>query len=125
MWSPVHTQDVLDCVFRLLEEQEFNNKTYFLAAGRKVTLEEITHIMCDILGVARSSMEELSYFEKGHLALRRAVDSCREILGRPSFPDHAYSNEGLKRDFGFSPKVDLREGIKETIEWARRENKLV
>ena len=124
MWSPVHTQDVIDCIFRLLDESAFDGKTYFLTAGRKVTLEEVTGIICDALGVPLADMEELTSFEKGHLALRKAIDFCRGLSGRPSFPDYVYSNDSIRRDLGFLPKVGLRDGIIETVDWAKNEGLL-
>jgi len=33
--------------------------------------------------------------------------------------DRAYSVEKAKRDLGFTPKYDLKTGLRETIEWYR------
>lgn len=125
MWAPVHTQDVIDCIFMLLGKKSFNNQVYFLTSQEIAALKDICRIISGTIDFPLSEMDQLNPREKGELALHRAIDTLRSILGRPSFPNFIYSNEKMKKDFGFVPKVNLEEGIAETIRWAKKEGLLL
>lgn len=124
MWAPVHTQDVIDCIFVLLEKKDFNNQVYFLTGQEIAALKDLSQIISGMIDFPMSEMDRLNPREKGELAVRRTIDTLRNILGRPSFPNFIYSNEKIKQDLGFAPGIKLKEGIAETIKWASREGLL-
>jgi nucleoside-diphosphate-sugar epimerase len=124
MWAPVHTQDVIDCIFMFLEKETFYNQAYFLTGEEPASLKDLAQIVSGLIDFPVSEMDRLNPREKGELAVRGTIDALRNILGRPSFPNFIYSNEKIKRDIGFSPRIKLKEGIAETIEWANGEGLL-
>ncbi len=124
MWAPVFTQDVLDCMMMLSQRGSFNNQVYFLTGNGAKTLGEIANIIAPLAGIDIEEMDGLNPFQRCHLATRRAIDALRGLTGRPSFPNFAYSNEKLRKDFGFSPKTELKDGILLTFKWGRREGLL-
>lgn len=119
MWTPIYIQDVIDCVFRLLEEDAFNNETYFLTGSEIATVERLSSIVSNAIGIRLENLE-IPSCEKWRLSLRIALDSLRGFVGRPSFPNFIYSSKKITDDFGFIPKVNLTDGIPLTIEWASK-----
>jgi len=118
MWAPIHTQDVLDCVFMLIEKECFENGRYFLTGDESPNFEELTDMVSNLLGSSGALAQELNAAEKLQLAVRKLPDYLREITGRPSFPDFVYSNQKIKEELGFYPKIKLKEGITGTLAWA-------
>lgn len=124
MWAPVFTQDVLDCMMMLSRKDLFNNQVYLLTGNGAKTLGEITNIIAPLAGIDIGEMDDLNPIQRCHLAASQAIDSLRGLTGRPSFPNFAYSNEKLRKDFGFSPKTELKDGILLTFKWGLREGLL-
>lgn len=123
MWGPVYIDDVIDCVFKLLNEKSFNNRAYFLTGPEVVTLEDITRVISPLVNVPLRELE-LDTFGKLHFTARRTYDFIRALIGRPPFPNFVHSNERLQRDFGFIPKVTLAKGLPGTIDWALKKGVL-
>jgi len=54
-------------------------------------------------------------------AARRAVSLTRDKLAEMAQRNWVCDSEGLRRDLGWSPRIDIREGARLTAEWYRRE----
>lgn len=55
------------------------------------------------------------------LAARRSVSLTRDKVREMAQRHWVCSSEDLKRDFGWSPEVDIREGARRTAEWYRQQ----
>lgn len=117
MWAPIYIQDVIDCILSLLHKPSFENRVYFLTGSEQATLEELSKL---ISGAMHLSMEDMSldHSENISFLIWRAADRIRAFAGKPSFPNFIYSNKKIERELGFSPRVNLAEGIGMTVEWA-------
>ncbi len=116
MWAPIYIQDVIDCIFLLLEKPLFKNNIYFLTGSEQPELHDIARLVSDALHTPMTGLE-LGFTEKILYRFWQALDTARGFIGRPSFPDFKYSNKKIEADIGFAPKVKLDEGIRRTIEW--------
>jgi len=54
-------------------------------------------------------------------AARRAVSLTRDKVAEMAQRHWVCDSEGLRRDLGWSPRIDIREGARLTAEWYRRE----
>ena len=116
MWAPVYIQDVIDCIFYLLDKSSFENSIYFLTGSEHATLEEIMKLVSNALHISVKDMN-LGPAESVKLFIWQALDLVRAFVGRPSFPDFIYSNKKMEVELGFLPKMKLGEGVKRTVEW--------
>lgn len=117
MWAPIYIQDVIDCILLLLKKPSFENRVYFLTGSERATLGEISKPISDALHLSMEDMS-LDRSESIRFLIWRSIDRLRAFAGRPSFPDFIYSNKRIDDELGFSPKVDLGEGLKKTMGWA-------
>jgi nucleoside-diphosphate-sugar epimerase len=100
-------------------------QTYWIADERPYTTREIYETVARLLGV-----RELAYLKIPNVActLFEGADTLLQALGRYHTKVHvagemnkdiACSIEKAKRELGFRPVVDLREGMRRSIAWCR------
>lgn len=97
----MHVSDVADGLLHLLDSKV--EGSYNLATGRPTTLKEIINIIGDEIG--RKDLVKLG-------ARPAAAFEPEAIVG---------STDKMFNTLDWSPSVDLREGVKQTIEWWRAE----
>lgn len=118
IWSPIFIQDAIELILKLLNEKEFNNQVYFLTGSEVVELDLLIKILMDEMRIPGKDME-LGFGTKCQFILKKLVDYFRYAVNSPSFPNSVYSNNKLMNDFGFTPKIGVREGVVFTYRWAR------
>ncbi len=124
LWHPVYIEDVIDGIMKAAEIKGINN-TYILTDAEYITVEGLSQLIARALDIDARTLR-LNKIEKLCLSLRRQADNfyhCRgdSVKERPHW---IFSIEKAIREFGYSPKVNLREGIAKTIEWAKKEGLL-
>jgi len=95
----VHARDVADCTYRAIQEGK-NGEIYHIAPQNGLlSIAEIVHLICQLTN---------NEFES-------AVDLIDENFGQDS--RFSISADKARRELGWTEKVVLEEGIRETIEW--------
>ncbi len=124
MWSPIHTQDVIDALFLLTRQRSFTNRVYFLTGAQQLNLAQLAGLVAPELGLRTDTLDSLKGAHKAEYAIRRLYDLARRATGRPSFPDFRFCTRRIQDELGFTARCPLEEGIPETIRWARRDGLL-
>jgi len=96
----LHVDDHCDGIYSVLSEGKSGN-IYNIGGGRELTNRELTEIILRKFGRDESSIEYVTD-RLGH-DLRYSV-----------------SHEKISRELGYKPKINFEDGIKETIEWYKR-----
>jgi len=97
--SFIHARDTSDAVWKVINSEK-NGEVYHLAPeGEDISIKDLVKMICDMMG---------HKFED-------SVDLVEENFGQ----DAMYSLDSTKarKELGWKPKVSLKEGIKETIQW--------
>jgi dihydroflavonol-4-reductase len=126
-----YIDDLVDGIMRCGERPQALGQTYILAGPRYTTIAELAQLVAEAVG--RPS-------PKGHWPmwpLESAASVC-ETICRPLginpplhhrrldffLKDRAFSSEKAKRELGYEPVVDLREGLGLTADWYFAKNYL-
>lgn len=115
-WHPVYIDDVIDGVIKAAAKKGIND-VYILTGAERVTLRVLSQLISQEMGINIRTLE-LSGFEKLYLGLRKRVIKFRRHLLSDDSEKRihwAYSIEKAKKNFGYSPKVSLKEGIAKTL----------
>lgn len=123
-WSPVHNDDVARGV--LAAARGAHQGTVNLV-GEAATISEMMHLCADALGVpftcGRKNLFDSLYvhfYPRYHQRVYGRVDSLGYIMA-PRWP-HVHRGFGMaesSRALDWTPSVRLRDGIRDTIVWAR------
>ena len=100
-----HVNNVVSATLQALDNknQEKDNEIYNVAFGQQTSLVELTTLI-------RNELQ--SRF------VDRAFDAPIYGPSRQGDIQHSYASiEKIKKAFGYEPKVDLKEGIRLTVEW--------
>lgn len=124
----IYVKDLVDSVFLALES-EVVNKTYFVADGDVYTDQQYTTLVKNVLGkkyVLRLKIplcvlklvsiiaEEISKITKKPSTLNR--DKYKIMKQRNWVCDI----NPLKKDLGFSPQYNLEKGLRESVDWYKK-----
>ena len=127
MLTFIYVKDLVTGVMTALEKGP-SRKAYFLSEERGYTQQEFRQIVCEELGKKRVIPVTCP------LWLVKVVCNVAEWIGKVTLKASALNRDKFKilkqrnwqcdtsearRDFGFSPKYALREGIREAIAWYR------
>ena len=101
--SFTYVSDHVDGIIRCVEKPSANNKVFNIGATREITIEELARLIWRLIrGDEEPKLKFVPYstFGKYEDVMRRVPDitRARELLG-------------------FEPRVDLEDGLKETIRW--------
>lgn len=124
LWHPVYVADLVEGIILCGEHPAALGRTFILAGPRYVTLNELVAEIADAVSVPPP---------RGHLPywpLLAGAIAC-EGLCRPFGIDpplhrrrvaffvknRAFSIDRARRELGYSPKVDLAEGLRRTAQW--------
>ncbi|MEM2136918.1 MAG: NAD(P)-dependent oxidoreductase [Candidatus Methanomethylicia archaeon] len=121
-----HVDDVARGFTLALEKGQIAFKeTYILSEERAYTYKEVYNILSEILDMEPPKYSIPPSIAKILLTFTEAYDKLRggnNFLLRRMLVDavtkhRAYSIEKARRELGYTPKYNLREGLRETIEW--------
>lgn len=124
LWHPVYIADLVDGINLCGEQPAALGRTFIFAGPRYVTLNELVAEIADAVGVP-PPRGRLPYWP-----LLAGAIAC-EGLCRPFGIDpplhrrrvaffvknRAFSIDKAMRELGYSPKVDLAEGLRRTAQW--------
>jgi len=111
MWSPIYVHDVIDCIFKIMEQKTFHNKIYYLTGNEKATLGDIAKIIANEIDMNIREME-MNFPQTLYFFFRKLYDDIRIAVGKPPFPDIFYYTD---KDLDFIPKTSLADGIKNVL----------
>lgn len=123
-----HVKDVINGFILVLEKlDKSENQTYIISEDKAYTYLEVYRILSEILGV---EPPRIHLHPKIAKILLSFIELYTRFTGNENFmyrvkvvdavtTDRAYSIEKARRELGYTPKYDLRTGLKETIEWYR------
>ncbi len=123
--SLVHVFDLINGILLAAFSDKSENQTYFISSEKGYGWEELGNISSKILGkkvikiriphfavyTVAAISQLLSYFSKEATILN--LEKAREMVQE----SWVCSVEKAKRDFGYSQKIPIEEGIKNTIDW--------
>ncbi len=125
----VYSDDVVNGIITAASSPSTIGKAYFLADGRDYKSSEVGKQIGSVMGI-RPFTIRLPH------SLAFLIGAVSEVMGkimrRPIFFNIQKAREvvqdswtcsirNAKKDFGFSPNVDLREGLRRTYEWYKSE----
>lgn len=119
------------CEALMLAEEKENAKgeTYWIADEKPYTTLEIYRAIADLLGVELKTINIPGFASD----IAMLVDKIAQKFGVYQKEIHvagemnkniACSIEKAKKDLGFKPKIDLKEGMRRSIEWAEKNGQL-
>jgi len=128
--SLVHVSDLIDGILLAAFSENSIGKTYFISGDRGYGWEEIGNISSRILGkkvikvriphwmvyTVAAISQFLSYFKKEATILN--IEKANEMVQS----SWVCSIEKAKRELGYSPKIQIEEGIEQTIKWYKENN---
>jgi nucleoside-diphosphate-sugar epimerase len=126
--SLCYVRDVVEALILAAERPEADGRTYFLAYPRPYAWSEITDTIEEALGVRRILLK-IPYGVQWLAAAFSEAAACltgrKPALTRTSVQAARkyywlYDGSRIRRELGFEPRTDLREAIRETIEWYRQ-----
>ncbi|MCX7662050.1 MAG: NAD(P)-dependent oxidoreductase [Candidatus Omnitrophica bacterium] len=126
---PIYIDDAIEGIIASLNKENIQPEVYIIAGNQIVTMERLFIMIGDYLGLKIKFSEQqdrlLAIYLKGrqylHRFLHRADFLDYLMSGRGRRVHRGYSIEETRKALNFYPKVDLKEGIKLTLDWAKKE----
>jgi nucleoside-diphosphate-sugar epimerase len=126
----MYIDDVVESVLQVIGNEIAINKTYILSQG-PYQWSEIVDKIATLLNVKGIKIKVPNYFLiwAGNICEKINSFFCIDIpLNREKAKEGTtnwiFSGEKIKKEIGFTPKWDLENGLKKTIEWYRQNNVL-
>lgn len=128
--SFIYVQDLVEAMFEAIDKAP-TGKTYLIAEDRSYTQKEFRQIVAAELGkkvVIPMSMPIWAVYLVSVIAEKWGVIRMKpSTLNRDKFNIMKQRNWSVdiseaRKDFGFAPKVDLKEGVKRSIRWYKENN---
>lgn len=124
----VHASDVAQGFALALDNERSIGQCYIISGERSYTYEDVYRILGEITGIDPPRTHIPVWLAKTFIAPVQAFDS---LLGRKNFlfrmstvdsvmENRSYSIAKAKRELGYSPEYDLRQGLTETVQWYRQ-----
>lgn len=123
--SLVHVQDLIEGILLAAFSEKALNQTYFISSERGYGWEEIGNLSSKILGrkalkihiphfmiyTVSAISQFISYFRNEATILN--IEKAREMVQS----SWVCSIEKAKNELGYLQRIDLEEGIKQTVDW--------
>jgi len=121
----VHVKDVVQAHILALNDPSSIGETYIVSEGRSYSYEEVYSMLAEIIGKPRPRIRLNPMLAKAMIA---PVQGANALLRRDNFmwrlstvdavnSDRSYSVDKIMTELGYSPAYDLKEGLRETVEW--------
>lgn len=128
-WSAIYVDDLVDAILTAVERDEAKDRDYFLSDGVPLTWESFQRTLSELVerkvrevdlpealtGIAAWGGELLTSIDKKP----RLFNRQKALMGKQSA--WTCTNERAREDLGFTPRFDVNEGAKVTLEWYRAE----
>lgn len=130
-FHPVHIDDLIDSLLLAGNVPEAEGEAFIIGGERYLTLEELTRIIARTLGVSLWRIH-LPVFPVRALAIAMEFVFKPLRIEPPLFrrrvdfftKNRAFDISKAKRILGYKPKVDIKEGVRLTVDWYRGEGLL-
>ena len=126
-FHPVYIEDVVDGIVRAGEKSDAHG-TYILAGEEHITVGALFVLIAEMLNVDLQIKERsikdnvyLNFRKKIHQLFKKADLLTYFMAGEGKRIHRAYFIEKAKSKLDYLPKVNLKEGISKTLQWAERE----
>lgn len=127
--SLVHVSDLIEGIMLAAQSDKSIGQTYFISSERGYSWREIGDITAKILGkrvirikipllivyLVAGFSQAINYFQNDATILN--FEKANEIVEQ-----WVCSVEKAKRELGYSQKIDLEKGIRQTLEWYMKNN---
>lgn len=123
----IHVEDAVDGLL-LAAERGMPGEIYLITNRQSEPFDAIRKIIQDALG---SRKPNLYVPEWTALALATLIEKTFSLLGKTppvsrkniesTLADRVFSIEKAQKDLGFNPKIDPYDGIKETVDWYKKQ----
>ena len=125
--SLIYIDDLVKSIIRGAEQADKGIKTYFISDGNIYTWSSITKLAAETMD--RKSLTVTIPWRPSYLAVRALsllAPSSRAMIYLDKLREMRYkfwvcNPEKAKRELGFTPRFDLNQGMKETIDWYQKE----
>lgn len=126
---PVYIDDIVDGIIKSTQKAGIG-KTYILAGEEYVTIGTLFSLIARVLNVDIDlQIKKRTIKDELYLNLRKKIQRFRKradlltyfMAGEGEKIHRAYSIEKARKELDYFPKVNLKEGIAKTIEWAKKE----
>ncbi|MBN1271947.1 MAG: NAD-dependent epimerase/dehydratase family protein [Candidatus Aminicenantes bacterium] len=122
----VHVQDVIQACLKAMDRAPAG-RCYFICGKQSFPFDDIIEMIRNNIGIQRPALvipEKLALAAAGFLEIwgklgRKPPLATRQNI-RSTIADRHFSIERAQKDFGYEPKKDLAQGIKEVIDWYRK-----
>lgn len=127
--SLVHVSDLIEGIMLAAQSDKSIGQTYFISSERGYSWREVGDITAKILGkrvirikiphlivyLVAGFSQAINYFQNDATILN--FEKANEIVEQ-----WVCSVEKAKRELGYSQKIDLEKGIRQTLEWYMKNN---
>ena len=123
--SMSYVDNLVQGIVLAMEVEGAAGSSYWIADERPYTINEIYGTVADLLGVEELRPRKIPAFIS---SLCQCADFCLQRVGLYNQEIHvasemarsiACSVDKAKRELGYKPEVELREGMRRSIEWCR------
>ncbi len=123
-YSLLYVDDLIRALVMAAEEKESEGAVYFLSDGRVYSNEEIANEISAVLGTRIVKMKIPRPLMAVLIGIAEKLGKGLSIINRDKLRELNYAHwtcdsSKAERDFGFIPKVTIKEGIKWTADWYR------
>jgi len=127
--SFIHSEDLVDVIFMLIEKG-ITGRDYFVADGDLYTDREFNAIVQQVLGKKHVIRLKIPLFlvrpaafisEKAAALFGKAATFNSDKYHIMTQRNWSCDTTALTRDIGFRPRWRLKEGVKQTVEWYKKE----
>ena len=110
--SYLYIENLIDLILKIIDEDKFLNKNYFISDGPYVSTKYLTDL------IAKHLSKKPKYFSVNISLLRFLANilNKRSIFNKV-FDDFKVNNDTIIKDIGWKPRYNLELGIKNTCFW--------
>jgi UDP-glucose 4-epimerase len=128
---PTYIRDVCDAVYRCVGNPSAYSQIFNVAGPNLIPVREYIDTIADIFGVKLLPIALPTFFVKLGASLSEWIanrTNTKPFLTKSQVDfltlDHGTDISKIMNLIGFVPTVDLREGMRQTLDWARQQNLL-
>ncbi len=127
LWSAIYVDDLIDATVAAAQSTSTIGRGYFIDDGEPATWEHFQRLIAANIGRKVTEIDVPEFFV-GPVAVMgewiTAIDGRPRVLNRQKAKMGAQAawtcrSDAARQDFGFSPQVDLAEGVIRSLAWYR------
>lgn len=127
----VYVKNLVEGIIKASERKKAIGQIYNLADEKQTSIQDLSEEIANSLEVKLSKIKLPKilangmglFFEIIFKLIRKEPPLSRKRI-RFLTENRTYSIEKAKKDFGYNPLINIKQGMKETVEWYRRNNLL-